>query len=51
MFEGEGHGFRRRDTMAAALEAELFFYGRVFGFTALEVPVLELDLRTGESPL
>jgi dipeptidyl aminopeptidase/acylaminoacyl peptidase len=25
-FEGEGHGFRRADTLAAALEAELAFY-------------------------
>jgi len=25
-FEGEGHGFRRADTLAACLEAELAFY-------------------------
>ncbi|HEU0203820.1 MAG TPA: S9 family peptidase [Burkholderiaceae bacterium] len=31
-FEGEGHGFRRRETIQRALEAELFFYGKVFGF-------------------
>ena len=31
-FEGEGHGFRRAETQIAALEAELYFYGRVFGF-------------------
>ena len=30
-FEGEGHGFRRADTRRRALEAELAFYGRVFG--------------------
>jgi dipeptidyl aminopeptidase/acylaminoacyl peptidase len=31
-FEGEQHGFRRSETIVAALEAELWFYGRVFGF-------------------
>ncbi|WOX12723.1 prolyl oligopeptidase family serine peptidase [Streptomyces sp. N50] len=48
LFEGEGHGFRRRDTMVAALEAELSFYGQVFGFTPPDVPVLELS-TAGES--
>ncbi|UFU04796.1 S9 family peptidase [Ruania halotolerans] len=33
MFDGEGHGFRRAENKRAALEAELAFYGRVFGFT------------------
>src|SRR5690606_4114771 len=32
LFEGEGHGFRRAETIIAALEAELGFLGRVFGF-------------------
>ena len=32
MFEGEGHGFRRADTVRRCLEAELLFYARVFGF-------------------
>ncbi|HET7664966.1 MAG TPA: prolyl oligopeptidase family serine peptidase, partial [Mycobacterium sp.] len=32
-FEGEQHGFRRAETVVAALEAELSFYGQVFGFT------------------
>lgn len=31
-FEGEGHGFRRAENIQRALEAELYFYGRVFGF-------------------
>jgi dipeptidyl aminopeptidase/acylaminoacyl peptidase len=31
-FEGEGHGFRRAETIRRALEAELSFYGQVFGF-------------------
>ncbi|MEQ9642011.1 MAG: prolyl oligopeptidase family serine peptidase [Alphaproteobacteria bacterium] len=31
-FEGEGHGFRRAENIKRALEGELFFYGRIFGF-------------------
>ena len=30
-FEGEGHGFRRADTMIRVLEAELSLYAQVFG--------------------
>ena len=41
-FEGEQHGFRKAETIRAALEAELSFYGQVFGFTPPGVPVLEL---------
>ncbi len=32
-FEGEGHGFRRAENIVRAAEAELYFYGRVLGFT------------------
>ena len=32
-FEGEQHGFRRADSIIRSLEAELAFYGAVFGFT------------------
>ncbi len=31
-FAGEGHGFRTGTTIKRALEAELYFYSRVFGF-------------------
>ena len=31
-FEGEGHGFRRAETIVAALEAEYSFFAQVFGF-------------------
>jgi len=31
-FEGEQHGFRRAETIVRAAEAELSFYGQVFGF-------------------
>jgi dipeptidyl aminopeptidase/acylaminoacyl peptidase len=32
-FAGEQHGFRRADTVVRCLEAELWFYAAVFGFT------------------
>uniref|UniRef100_A0A8J7VW50 S9 family peptidase n=1 Tax=Coralloluteibacterium stylophorae TaxID=1776034 RepID=A0A8J7VW50_9GAMM len=31
-FAGEGHGFRQAKNIRRALEAELYFYGRVLGF-------------------
>jgi dipeptidyl aminopeptidase/acylaminoacyl peptidase len=31
-FEGEQHGFRRAENIQRTLEAELYFYSRVFGF-------------------
>lgn len=36
-FEGEAHGFRREETVRRALELELDFYGRIFGFTVPDV--------------
>lgn len=42
-FEGEGHGFRRAETVIRALEAELSFLGQVLGFDTPGVPKLELD--------
>lgn len=32
-FSGEGHGFRRAETIRRVLELELDFYGKIFGFT------------------
>jgi dipeptidyl aminopeptidase/acylaminoacyl peptidase len=31
-FEGEQHGFRRAENIKRALDAELYFYSRVFHF-------------------
>ena len=31
MYEGEGHGFRRADTLIDCLQAELAFYQRELG--------------------
>jgi dipeptidyl aminopeptidase/acylaminoacyl peptidase len=47
MFEGEQHGFRRAATIVRCLEAELFFYGKIFGFSPdgepPDVPIENLD--------
>ena len=43
-FEGEQHGFRRAETLEATLKAELYFYGRVFGFRpAGELPAITIE--------
>ena len=42
-FAGEQHGFRRAESIQAALEAELSFYGQVLEFEPVEVPRLALD--------
>jgi dipeptidyl aminopeptidase/acylaminoacyl peptidase len=42
-FEGEQHGFRKAETVIASLEAELSFYGQVFGFTPPGIPLLQLS--------
>ncbi len=31
-FEGEQHGFRKAETIQRTLEAELYFYAKVFDF-------------------
>ena len=43
-FEGEQHGFRKAENIVRAQEAELYFYGRVFGFTpADEIAPVEIQ--------
>jgi dipeptidyl aminopeptidase/acylaminoacyl peptidase len=37
LFEGEQHGFRRAATIQRVLEAELYFYGRVFRFAPADI--------------
>jgi dipeptidyl aminopeptidase/acylaminoacyl peptidase len=32
-YAGEGHGFRKAENIKRTLEAELYFFGKVFGFT------------------
>ncbi|OYC95708.1 dipeptidyl-peptidase 5 [Microbacterium sp. Yaish 1] len=43
LYAGEGHGFRRTETIVNALESELAFLGRVFGFDTPGVAPIELD--------
>jgi hypothetical protein len=35
-FEGEGHGFKRAENIQRSLDAELYFYSKVFGFELVE---------------
>jgi len=46
-YEGEQHGFRKAENIVRSLEAELYFYGRVFGFTPADTiePVVIDNLR------
>jgi len=43
-FAGEQHGFRRAENIKRALDAELYFYGRIFGF-ALAEPVEPVEIE------
>jgi len=36
-FAGEGHGFRKAETIRRVLDLELSFYGKIFGFTPPDV--------------
>jgi dipeptidyl aminopeptidase/acylaminoacyl peptidase len=43
-FEREGHGFRRAENIITAKQAELYFYGRVFGFKPADaLPEFEIE--------
>lgn len=43
-FEGEQHGFRRAENIKRALEAELYFYSKVFGFELAD-PVEPVEIE------
>jgi dipeptidyl aminopeptidase/acylaminoacyl peptidase len=43
-FEGEQHGFRQAETIKRALDSELYFYSRVFGFE-LEEAVEAIEIH------
>ena len=43
-FEGEQHGFRRAENIKRALDAELYFYARIFGFELAE-PVTPVPIE------
>ncbi len=40
-FAGEQHGFRKAETVCRTLEAELYFYGKVFGFEPADMDMVE----------
>jgi dipeptidyl aminopeptidase/acylaminoacyl peptidase len=43
-FEGEQHGFRRAENIRRALDGELYFYSRIFGFElGEEVEPVEIE--------
>jgi dipeptidyl aminopeptidase/acylaminoacyl peptidase len=43
-FEGEQHGFRKAATIIRCLEAELYFYGAVFGFAPADaIEAIRID--------
>ena len=44
MFEGEGHGFRRAETIKAATEAQIYFLGQIFSFQPAD-PVPEIPIE------
>ena len=49
-FPGEQHGFRKAETIRRAAEAELAFYGRIFGFEPADaLPPLELHGSTSST--
>jgi len=43
-FEGEQHGFRKAETIKRAIEAELYFYGKVLGFELAE-PIEPVEME------
>ena len=43
-FEGEQHGFRRAETIKRALDSELYFYSKVFGFE-LPGPIEAIEIH------
>ncbi len=56
LFEGEQHGFRKAETIKRVLEAELYFYSKIFGFNPLDpiepIPIEnETSLNDQRQPL
>jgi dipeptidyl aminopeptidase/acylaminoacyl peptidase len=49
IYDGEGHGFRNPKNVIRSLQAELSFYGQVFGFTpADKLPALAIENFTSK---
>ncbi|MEM7280166.1 MAG: prolyl oligopeptidase family serine peptidase [Pseudomonadota bacterium] len=45
LFEGEGHGFRKADTIKTVIDSEFAFYTHLFGLTE-HVETVEIPLKT-----
>jgi dipeptidyl aminopeptidase/acylaminoacyl peptidase len=51
-FPGEQHGFRKAENIKRVLEAELYFYSRVFGFDLAEpIEPVNIENLTDRAPL
>jgi hypothetical protein len=54
-FEGEQHGFRKAENIKRVLEAELYFYSKVFNFELADafepVKIENLDRTSSEGHL
>ena len=52
MFEGEGHGFRRAETIKASIEAQIYFLSQIFGFEPADpVSAIPIDnLKSDRAP-
>ena len=48
-FEGEAHGFRKASTIRRAIEAELYFYSKIFGFVPAD-DIEPIEIENFESP-
>ena len=48
-FEGEAHGFRKASTIRRAIEAELYFYSKIFGFIPAD-DIEPIEIENFESP-
>jgi dipeptidyl aminopeptidase/acylaminoacyl peptidase len=48
-FEGEQHGFRKAENLKRSIEAELYFYSRVFGFEPAD-PIEPVQIENPRKP-
>jgi dipeptidyl aminopeptidase/acylaminoacyl peptidase len=48
-FEGEQHGFRKAENSKRSIEAELYFYSKVFGFKPAD-PIEPVQIENLRDP-
>jgi dipeptidyl aminopeptidase/acylaminoacyl peptidase len=44
LFKGEEHGFRKAESIKRSLEAELYFYSKIFGFDPAD-PIVPVEIK------